>query len=164
MLDANPGLHRPPIDRPLLWFTALSGLTITLPFLFSALLTDTLIPTLTVCGFMLSLPYVVIVLRLVRAPGRKEGPGLAVGVATTIALAGILVVAAEMAKWEYRIALYVSCVLLLHFLTIGFGVAAFRRSTSDKSTWRIVVRSVIDPIAYFGILLVLLMGSIAFHR
>jgi hypothetical protein len=45
----------------------------------------------------------------------------------------------------------------------GFGYFGFKQVTSKKSAWRVVVRSIIDPVVYYGIVFFIAMGALM-HR
>lgn len=139
----------------LLILAALGGTIVVAPLFVLGKLT----PWFAVLGLVLLLPYVVVGWRLLRTPQAKEGPGLAFGIGLTFVPPGLLLLATVISEHpDYPRLAYFSTLVLVHLLLIGFAVPAFRRGTSDKPAWRVLLRSILDPVVYFGIVLLLAAG------
>jgi len=164
----NPARIKPqpsPEDTPkgvqslLLPLVVLSGILVVSPFFLPGI--NTL--SLTIVAVALFLPYLVVCWRLLRTPGTKEGPGLAAGIAVIFVVIAAMGCAITIDERSYRMLGYFAAVGLLHALLVGMGFVAFRQGTSKKPVWRVAVRSLIDPIVYYGSVIFVGLGLWA-HR
>ena len=154
----DAAVHGPSTQAPrlLLLLTALGGAIIAAPLLVHG--KDE--PWFVVLALVLLLPYVVVAWRLLRTPLAKEGPGLALGIGLMFVPSGLLLLATVLSgRPDYPRAAYFSALVILHLLLIAVAVPAFRRGTSRKSTVRVLVRSIVDPAVYFGIVMLLAAGA-----
>ena len=154
-----------PEDKPkgvhslLLPLVLLSGILVVSPFSLPGRNT----PGVDIFALALFLPYLVVCWRLWRAPGSKEGPGLAAGIGLTFAVIAAAGCALTIGEPSYRKLGYFAALGLLHALLVGMGFMAFRQGTSKKPAWRVAVRSVVDPIVYYGIVFFVGLGLWAHH-
>jgi hypothetical protein len=116
-------------------------------------------PGFSLLALILFLPYVVVCWRLLRTPGVKEGPGLAFGIAFTFILLGSSICAVNFEQRDYLRLAYSSAVGGVHVVLAGLGIAAFRQGTSKKPGWRVMLRSIVDPVVYYGIVFFLALGA-----
>lgn len=154
--DATATKAVPPAQRMLLLLTALGGAIVVAP-LFAMTRTQ---PWFAVLAVILLLPYALVGWRLLRAPQAKEGPGLAIGIGLTFVPPGLLLLATVISgRPDYRRLAYFSVLVMVHLLLIAFAISPFRRGTSNKPAWRVLARSILDPVVYFGIVLLLAAGA-----
>lgn len=117
-------------------------------------------PWLAVLALVLLLPYVLLGWRLLRTPQAKEGPGLAIGIGLTFVPPGLLLLATVLSgRPDYLRLAYFSALVIVHLLLIAFAISPFRRGTSNKPAWRVLARSILEPVIYFGIVLLLAAGA-----
>jgi hypothetical protein len=147
------------VQRLLLPLVLLSGILVISPFFLPAV--NTL--SLTIVAVALFLPYLVVCSRLLRTPGSKEGPGLAAGIAVIFAVIAVVGCALTFEERSYRMLGYFAALGLLHALLAWRGFVAFRQGTSKKPPWRVALRSLVDPIVYYGIVFFVGLGLWA-HR
>lgn len=114
-------------------------------------------------AIVLFLPYVVVCRRLLRTPGTKEGPGLAAGIALTFVLLAVLGCAVTIEERNYLRLGYFAGLGLAHGFMAFPAITAFRKGTSNKPVWRVVARSVVDPIVYYGIIFFLAIAALSHH-
>jgi hypothetical protein len=151
-----------PEDKPksaqslLLPLVLLCGVLVLSPLFLSARST----PGLAVLALALFLPYLVVCWRLLRTPGAKEGPGLAAGIGLTFAVVAAVGCALTIEEGSYLKLVYFAALALLHALIARFGYIAFKQGTSKKPAWRVAVRSLIDPLVYYGIVFFLALGAL----
>jgi peptidoglycan/LPS O-acetylase OafA/YrhL len=154
-----------PEDKPkdvqtlLLPLVLLSGILLIAPFFLPGV--NTL--SLTIVAVALFLPHLVVGWRLLRAPVSKEGPGLAAGVAVIFVVIAAVGCALTIDEGSYLKLGYFAALGLLHALLVAIGFMAFRQGTSKKPAWRVAVRSVVDPIVYYGIVIFLGLAALAHH-
>lgn len=125
-------------------------------------------PGITKPGFwflaiVLFLPYLVVCWRLSRTPGTKEGPGLAAGIGLTFVVIAALGCALTIEQRDYLRLGYFAGLALAHGFMAFLAITAFRDGTSKKPVWRVVARSVLDPIVYYGIVFFLAIAALS-HR
>jgi hypothetical protein len=135
--------------------TLLGGILIVAPLFALGKIT----PGFSLLALILFLPYVVVCWRLLRMPGAQEGPGLAFGIAFTFIWLGFLICALNFEQRDYLRLAYSSAVVGVHVVLAGLGIAAFRQGTSKKPGWRVMARSIVDPIVYYGIVFFLALGA-----
>ena len=148
-----------PVLRRLIALDLVCGILVVAPFFRS----ETSTPWFGLLAVMLFLPYLMVCWRLLRNPEAKEGPGLAVGVGAVLVLVAVLGCAVTVEQHEYLHFAYFGALELTHALMTGFGYFAFRQGTSKKPAWRIAVRSIIDPVIYYGIVFFVAVGTLM-HR
>jgi hypothetical protein len=149
----------PHLLRRLIVFDLISGILLVVPLLRPQSST----PALGLLAVVLFLPYLVVCWRVAVTPETKDGPGLAVGIGTLFTFAAALGCAVAVEQRDYLHLAYFGALGLTHGLMAGLGFAAFRQGTSKRPVWRVVLRSVVDPIVYYGIVLVLALGALAHH-
>ena len=145
----------PRSSRMLVFITLLSGMLVVAPLFALGKIT----PGFSLLAIILFLPYVVVCWRLLRMPGTKEGPGLAFGIGLTFILLGSLVCAVNVDQRDYLRLAYSCALVAVHVLLAAPGIVRFREGTSKKPAWRVMVRSIVDPVAYYGIVLFLALGA-----
>jgi hypothetical protein len=118
---------------------------------------------LRLLAVMLVLPYLVVCWRLLRIPEAKEGPGLAAGIGAVFVFLAALGCAATVEQHFYLRLAYFCALGLTHGLMAAFGYFGFKQGTSKKPAWRVVVRSIIDPVVYYGIVFFTAVG-VLIHR
>jgi hypothetical protein len=142
--------------RLLLLLTALGGAIVAAPLLVQG--KDQ--PWFVVLALVMLLPYVVVGWRLLRTPMAKEGPGLALGIGLMFVPPGLLLLATVLSgQPDYLRAAYFSILVIVHVLLIAVAVPAFRQGTSRKPAWRVLIRSIVDPAVYFGVVMLLVAGA-----
>lgn len=142
--------------RLLLLLTALGGAIVVTP-LFAM---TKIQPWLAAFALILLLPYTLVGWRLLRTPQAKEGPGLAIGIGLTFVPPGLLLLATVISgRPDYRRLAYFSSLVIVHLLLIAFAISPFRRGTSNKPVWRVLARSILEPVVYFGIVLLIAAGA-----
>lgn len=142
-------------SKLLLAITLLGGILVVAPLFALGKIT----PGFSLLALVLFLPYVVVCWRLLRMPGAKEGPGLAFGIAFTFIWLGVLICALNFEQRDYLRLAYSSAVVGVHVVLAGLSIAAFRQGTSKKPGWRVMARSIVDPIVYYGIVFFLALGA-----
>lgn len=152
-------LQVPAVLRQLIALDLLCGLLLVAPLLWYVRST----PGFWFLAIVLFLPYVVVCRRLLRAPGSKEGPGLAAGIALTFVLLPVLGCAVTIEVRDYLRLGYFAGLGLAHGFMALPAITAFRNGTSKKPVWRVVARSVVDPIVYYGIVLFLAIAVLSHH-
>ena len=120
-------------------------------------------PGFGLLAIVLFLPYLVVCWRVSRTPGTKEGPGLAAGIGLTFVVAAALGCAVTIEQRHYARLGYFAALGLAHGSLAFLAIMAFRNGTSKKPVWRVVVRSVLDPIVYYGIVFFLAIAALS-HR
>ncbi|MGE5325229.1 MAG: hypothetical protein ACM3SW_20340 [Actinomycetota bacterium] len=118
-------------------------------------------PGLGFLAIVLFLPYVVVCWRLSRTPGTKEGPGLAAGIGLTFVAVAVLGCAVTIEQRDYLRLGYSAGLGLAHGFMALLAMTAFRNGTSKKPVWRVVARSVLDPIVYYGIVFFLAIAALS---
>lgn len=157
---ADPSVDSTQPQRMLFLLTALGGSLLVAP-LFGM---GKVQPWFVVLALVLLMPYAVVGWRLLRTPRAKEGPGLALGIGLTIALPALLPLASVIGgRSDYPRMAYFSALVLIHLLLIAFAIPAFRRGTSSKPVWRVLLRSILDPAVYYGIVFFLAAGARLHH-
>jgi len=164
MSAAGPKLQPSREDKPkgaqsLLLVVLLCGVLVVSPLFLSARSTT----GLAILAIALFLPYLVVCWRLVRTPGTKDGPGLAAGIAVIFAVVAAVGCALTIEEGRYLKLGYFATLGLLHALLAVLGFVAFQKGTSKKPAWRVAVRSLIDPLVYYGIVFFLAFGALAHH-
>lgn len=147
------------VQSLLLPLVLLSGILVVSPFFLPGRNT----PGANIFALALFLPYLVVCWRSWRAPGSKEGPGLAAGIAVVFVVIAAVGCALTIGELSYLKLGYFAALGLLHALLVGMGFMAFRQGTSKKPAWRVAVRSLVDPIVYYGIVIFVGLGLWA-HR
>jgi hypothetical protein len=142
-------------SKLLLAITLLGGILVVAPLFMLGKIT----PGFSLLAVILFLPYMVVCWRLMRTPGAKEGPGLAFGIAFTFIWLGFLICAVNFEQRDYLRLAYTAAVVGIHVVLAGLGIAAFRQGTSKKPGWRVMARSIVDPIVYYGIVFFLALGA-----
>jgi hypothetical protein len=117
-------------------------------------------PGFELLAIVLFLPYLVACWRLLRSPEAKEGPALAAGMGAIFVLLAALGCAATLEQHDYRRLAYFGALGLTHGLLTGFGYFAFKQGTSKKPAWRVVIRSIIDPLVYYGIVFFIALAAL----
>ena len=143
------------ISRVLVAITLLAGILVVTPLFAMGRIT----PGFSVLALILFLPYLVVCWRLLRSPGSKEGPGLACGIALVFVSLGLLVCAVNLEQRDYLRLAYCCAVIGVHAVLAGLGIAAFRQGISEKPAWRVMLRSILDPLVYYGIVFFLALGA-----
>jgi len=164
MSAAGPKLQPSREDKPkgaqsLLLVVLLCGVLVVSPLFLSARSTT----GLAILAIALFLPYLVVCWRLVRTPGTKDGPGLAAGIAVIFAVVAAVGCALTIEEGRYLKLGYFATLGLLHALLAVLGFVAFQKGTSKKPAWRVAVRSLIDPLVYYGIVFFLALGALVHH-
>lgn len=165
-MSASPSLspkstlrQAPAVLRRLVALDLLCGLLLVVPLLWyvrSAL-------GFGLLGIVLFLPYLVACWRLLRTPGTKEGPGLAAGIGLTFVVLAALGCAVTVEQRDYlRLGYFAGLALAQGFMAL-LAIMAFRNGTSNKPVWRVVARSVLDPIVYYGIVFFLAIAALSHH-
>lgn len=149
----------PPILRPLIALNLASGLLLIMPLL----LPDRNTPAFGLLAIVLLLPYLMVWWRLLRTPGTKEGPGLAVGIGALFTVLAALGCAVGVEQRDYLHLAYFVGLGLAHALLAGLGFAAFWQGASRKPVWRVALRSFVDPVVYYGIVFFLALGALGHH-
>jgi hypothetical protein len=142
-------------SRLLVSMTLLGGMLVAAPLFAIGKIT----PGFSLLALLLFLPYLVVCWRLLRTPGTKEGPGLAFGIGLTFTLLGLLVCAVNVEQRDYLRLAYFCGLVASHVLIAALGITRFRQATSSKPGWRVLVRSIVDPVAYYSIVLFLALGA-----
>jgi hypothetical protein len=142
-------------SRMLLAITILGGATIAVPLLLLGKAT----PWIIVLDLILLLPYLVVGWRLQRTPLAKDGPALAMGIGAVFTILGLLLLEIGIEEHDPWHEAYFSALAAIHALLIALAIPAFRRGTSNKPAWRILLRSFIDPIVYYGIVFFIAAGA-----
>jgi len=143
----------------LLAVVLLSGIVVVSPFFMPGRNT----PGLIVLALALFLPYLVVCWRLLRMPRAKEEPGLAAGIAVIFVVIAAVGCALTIEQRNYLKLGYFAALGFLHGLLAVAGFVAFRQGTSKKPVWRVTVRSLIEPIVYYGIVIFIGLGLWAHH-
>lgn len=151
--EAGTGHPRP--SRLLVSITLLGGIFVVAPLFAMGEIT----PGFALLALILFLPYTIVCWRLLRMPGTKDGPGLAFGVGFTFTLLGALVCVLNIEQRDYLHLVYFCGLVAVHVVLAALGIALFREGTSKKPGWRVMVRSLVDPVAYYGIVFFLTMGA-----
>ena len=159
-LSSEPAVQQvPAILQRLIAFALVCGILLIAPLLRP----ETITPGLGLLAIVLLLPYLVVSWRLLRTPGTKEGPGLAAGIGLTFVVVAVLGCAVTLEQRNYLQLGYFAGLGLAHGLMAGLAMAAFRNAKSKKPVWRVVARSVLDPIVYYGIVFFLAIAALS-HR
>jgi hypothetical protein len=126
-----------------------------------------------ILAVFLVLPHALTAARLLRRPEAREGPGLALGIGLSLCVIGVFLCAVaihqlstalpgtrepELLRLAYALVLVVS-----QALTVTFGAIAFRRGVSKKPAWRVLARSIVDPVAYYGLMTLIMIGTFGRH-
>lgn len=143
------------VSRVLVAIAVPAGILVVAPLFVTGKIT----PGFSLLALILFLPYVVVCWRLLRTPGTKEGPGLACGIAFTFNLLGFLICAVNLEQRDYLRLAYSGAVVGVHVVLAGLAIAAFRHGTSKKRAWRVMLRSIVDPVIYYGIVFFLALGA-----
>ncbi len=149
----------PHLLRRLILFDLISGVLLVLPLL--RLQSST--PALGLLAIVLFLPYLVVCWRVAVTPETKDGPGLAAGIGALFTFVAALGCAVAVEQKDYAHLAYFAGLGLTHGLMAGLGFPAFQQGQSKKPVWRVVLRSVVDPIVYYGIVLFLTLGALGHH-
>jgi hypothetical protein len=120
-------------------------------------------PGFGVLAIVLLLPYLVTCWRLLRSPGGKHGPGLAAGIGVLFTFIAALGVAVSVEEHSSSHMIYFAFLGIGHALLVGLGFAAFRQGASNKPTWRVALRSIVDPIVYYGMVFFIALGALGHH-
>jgi hypothetical protein len=120
-------------------------------------------PGFAFLAIALFLPYLVVCRRLLRTPGTKEGPGLGAGIGLTFVVVAVLGCAVTIEQRDYLRLGYFAGLGLAHGFMALQAMPAFRNGTSKKPVWRVVARSVLDPIVYYGIVFFLAIAALSHH-
>jgi hypothetical protein len=136
-----------PSIRRLIILDLVCGILLVVPFFRPGMET----PGFGLLAIVLLLPYLVVCWRLLRTPETKDGPGLAAGIGALFSFIAALGVAASVEEINSVHVVYFAALGFAHALLVGLGFAAFREGTSKKPAWRVAVRSVVDPVVYYGI-------------
>lgn len=142
--------------RRLIALDVICGILLMLPFFRREMQT----PGFGLLAIVLLLPYLVVCWRLFHRPGSKEGPGLAAGIGLVFSLLAPLGVAVSVEGSNSGHMAYFAALGFAHALLVGVGSAAFREGTSTKPSWRVVLRSIIDPVVYYGIVFFLALAGL----
>lgn len=148
-----------PFLRRLIAVDLVSGILLVVPLLRS----ETSTPGFAVLAIVLFLPYLVVCWRLLLTPEAKDGPGLAAGIGALFTFLAALGCAVAVEERIYLHLAYFAGLGLAHALLAGLGFAAFRQGTSKKPAWRVALRSLLDPIVYYGIVFIIALGALGHH-
>ncbi len=149
----------PPLLRRLIVLDLIGGILLVAPLLRP----ETSTPALGFLAVVLFLPYLVVCWRLLVTPETKEGPGLAAGIGALFTFVAALGCAVAEEQRDYLHLAYFAALGLTHGLMAGLAFAAFRQGTSKKPVWRVALRSIIDPVVYYGIVLFLALGALGHY-
>lgn len=155
MAGESKSLQTVAVSRTLLALTLVGGILVVAPLFVLGGIT----PGFAVLALILFLPYSVVCWRLLRTPATKEGPGLASGIAFTFILLGSLICAVNIEQKDYLHLAYFSALVAAHALLAGLSIKLFRQGKSIKPGWRVMVRSIVDPVVYYGIVFFLALGA-----
>jgi predicted lysophospholipase L1 biosynthesis ABC-type transport system permease subunit len=147
----------PVLVRRLIVLDLICGILVVVPFFRPEMES----PGFGMLAIVLLLPYLVVCWRLLRSPRAKEGPGLAAGIATLFTLLAALGLAVAVEERRSAHLVYFAGVGIAHALLAGVGFAAFRQGTSAKPAWRVALRSLVDPVVYYGIVFFITLGGLA---
>jgi len=152
-------LRAPAVLRRLIALDLFCGLLLIAPLLRPGTST----PGFWFLAIVLFLPYLVVCWRLSRTPGTKEGPGLAAGIGLTFVVLAALGCAVTLEQRDYLRLGYFAGLGLAHGFMALLAIKAFRNGIANKPVWRLVARSVLDPIVYYGIVFSLAIAALSHH-
>lgn len=112
----------------------------------------------------IAIPFLMILWRLRRTP-RKNGLALAIGTgAVLIVISGLfLFVAASDGGTGWGAAAFLALFMTTQVVLAGGGVATYKLVGYSKGDWKLLARGVVEPLVYFGVMGVVLAGSLPMH-